>query len=252
MIIKESLANATQVAYIKASDMKSAYPLLFNAYKNYMEGKNPKISLYVTEKYSYTPIASQPEVDYYRDTHYLLYKEGKVLHYYEGDPIESSPTKPGVYFMEYGDVALEFSTGYYTHCNMYVSPQTVNQLALEEDKALDPLQEFVLVCLKSYMSSYRKKSFIEQMRGYGYLGDDQIVSAANSDFFYDGRKELLKLYKEVYESSYDNIVLSLQGHGLAKVSSNGATAITIEGKNRVLKIKEESSKRWQIYHDKNK
>jgi hypothetical protein len=208
--------------------------------------KNPKIALYVTDTYSYHPQQNHSEYDDFHDQEYLFYQDGKVLYYYEMNDILSSPMKPGKYLLTYGDVALEFHSGYQPRCRMYVSSETINQLALEENTPIDPVQELLIMVMKTRVASFRKKQFFEELNGASYaLNRDHINFEG---FLNKDRKGMVKIMIDKYNKSYDEVLLSLQAHGLAKVSSNGAAGLTLEGKNMSIKIKDKYEKAVQEYY----
>jgi hypothetical protein len=219
-----------QIGTISDKDLRNVFPELYESYQDILSSKHPDIEIYTTDQYS-PGLANKGEKKIV-----VLYKDGqtKTLSGSWGGSNMFSKTIDDVDSVKLvpDSAVLELTVGSHTFVYLYVHPSFVNPtLTSDEDDELDVLQKAVLYSLRALKSSFRVDE-LRRLIQNSYPDSKRILSSeeiASAKDVYKSNYSSAKDYQELFVE----VALSLQDLGYAKISSNGATQITIDGKNKL-------------------
>lgn len=234
MIRYNSLKEAGAfISYILIKDLQKSFPKLAGAYSQIFRGK-PKIAIN-----SATQITlSGSSGDGYKAIAVLYHDEQiKVIegswggsNMFVATPVDDYKKPIPIHS---GDAIMECQVGAHESCTLYIHPDNIaKMLPPPEGGDITSLEKLMLGILVGLISSARLEEFKNGLQGSNYTLSQYAKGITKEDIKKDldivlealnGSKKIIDIWKKVAEG--------LQAKKLVKISSNGAVALTIEGKS---------------------
>ena len=232
--------SSTNVGVITINELQKAFPALATAYRQIFSGKRPDIKVVSTDHFSGSGGGQGTrEIA-------VFYKNGQtkmIQGSWGGANANASATANALDLssaipLGFDEGVMACTEGYYQSCRLYLNPSLVNPTLLgSPDQAtdLDMFEVAVIAAMGSLISSFRKKEFFEFMQGS--LGSFRLEEPFKVKPTKEQKKQLFKdKYAPMGVTTYDQlwmkILQNLSQKDYLKISSNGATALTMKGKNR--------------------
>jgi hypothetical protein len=223
---------------ITAKDLAEMYPELYDCYKQTYGSKRPSIDMEEKTDVHISNSVADLSSDYHNDTIYFFLKNGKV---YTLDLNEATPGSARSFGGDRqlgADDALLTCHGTWSGkgwCELTVYPGMSKRNMASSGSDLNMIEQFTLLVTRYTASFARFKYFANPFNAWS---DNVIISNVQwrvpNGVFEKEWKKYLAQYNNDKEAMYRGILKQLAQKGLVKISSSGATQVTVEGKNKAL------------------